>query len=40
MLFILLLYIKYLIIAMLSMGVKTRFYEEDMIGCIAFNFEV
>jgi hypothetical protein len=40
MLFNLFLYIRYLVIVVLSMGEMTRFYEEDMIGCIAFNFEI
>ena len=33
-------YIKYLVIAMFSIGGKTHFYEENRIRCIAFNFEV
>jgi hypothetical protein len=40
MLFILFLYVRYLIIAMISMGERICFYEEDMIGCIALNFEI
>jgi hypothetical protein len=41
MLFILFVYINYLIIIdVLSMGEKAHLYEEDMIGRIAFNFEI
>ena len=39
MLFILYLYTRYLVIAMLSMG-ERPFYEENRIMPIAFNFEV
>jgi len=31
-------YIKYLIIVVISM--EEGFYEEDMIGCITFNYEI
>ena len=40
MLFILCLYIRYLIIIHTLNGGKTQFYKENMIRCIAFNFEV
>ena len=40
MLFILCMYIRYLVIEILSIGGKTHFYEENRIRRIAFNFEV